>query len=1083
MFTLKNSISPPNIFLFFLSLFLISACSTSGSSDQTKIKTIGRFAASYDAKTNEIAFTPISLSEESSSSSIQALTYYESTGAPYCAIWDSSLGLCLGLVHPQSCNVNYNNTTHTLSFYVGLENHSESGDPNKTFNDEENFPPDTTFRGPFEFALVGLEWDTASFPNLVKTVNTNLLGAACGEGGLSSADDRNGNGYFDCMYPDIEVEMDTDTLPGWELTDIVPEGPEGPELAPGDYTGCGNVNNSVFMQYTLSSNEDFTIYFDVRAIMYEAGETPDTPEVLSPNSPSYANTDTITVSGTCEDGATVFVGGSDDSSPPSGICSGGTFSISNVTLFQNTTNALSVYQEVSGQRSGSVALSIKHDNIPPTITDAYPNIGTTSWAFGRNENCRMEFSEAMDESSFTPADETGGNFGIWTGGGSTGGSPLAGEMSFSTDSKEVYYDPDNILSTNSYYHCRVSSHVTDLAGNELGLSNNQRYGAMYVRGGYDAHGPVILSVFPPDNSQNVATQTPMRVSFSEPIAPSTVVGNVTGTSCSWNIPTIAAFKMDDCTLTGSGSPIVGATHLTDGGTVAVFTPDNDLPANSCVGFYVSRCVEDLNGNQMPNLGWANIGPYSSGGNYTMISVFETGDGSQEDLNLVHVGPMASPAPGATDVPTTVFPTMVFDQPLNPDTILDNYFFATEYGTTTHIPLSLEVDPSLRMVRFMPENELSTTKTYVLTATGSVGSWSGSHMPTPQTAQFSTTKVTDTKDPTMIASYPRNNGTGISRCSEVDLYFSEPLREETINGSNLYFYMDVSPNWFDFDMRFFGDGSHVKVLPRHSSGGYNFIGMYSQYADAPEDRAGNLWYGNNQWVTNPTWTTSNDRTRPYVTSIVPESGTASRNASQVIFFSEKMDRTTLGSYNFGHSGCNFPLIHIAPSQDYVVINCPGNLSSGSKSLAVYGARDFSSTSSLVSCEQGSGNQVSYYSRSFNVSSFLDTTPPTILGASVSEGDIGISPSIDVNITFSEAINPLSVTQHSVYLMSHEGFRVGSEISFSKDAQKVTLEPYQSLSSGIYYLLVTSAVQDLSGNNFEGDNGIHRTCFSTTSTPCP
>jgi hypothetical protein len=133
-------------------------------------------------------------------------------------------------------------------------------------------------------------------------------------------------------------------------------------------------------------------------------------------------------------------------------------------------------------------------------------------------------------------------------------------------------------------------------------------------------------------------------------------------------------------------------------------------------------------------------------------------------------------------------------------------------------------------------------------------------------------------------------------------------------------------------------------------------------------------------------------------------------------------------------------------------------------------------------------------SFNVLGADDTNPPTVTNLSdVSPLDnaTSVATSAAPSVTFSEAIDPRSLTSSSFFLIDDTGVLVDTTLSLSTNATTVTLTPTVSLQSPKkYYIVGTTAIRDLSGgNSYDGAggelteiDGILQTCFSTSAATC-
>lgn len=93
---------------------------------------------------------------------------------------------------------------------------------------------------------------------------------------------------------------------------------------------------------------------------------------------------------------------------------------------------------------------------------------------------------------------------------------------------------------------------------------------------------------------------------------------------------------------------------------------------------------------------------------------------------------------------------------------------------------------------------------------------------------------------------------------------------------------------------------------------------------------------------------------------------------------------------------------------------------------------------------------------------DVTPPTIVDQSPVPGAVGVSAAAPVVVTFSESIDPATVSDATVSLRGPQGAQIASTVSAA--GAVVTLTPDAALDSLTTYTVTVGAVADLVGNVF-------------------
>ncbi len=1106
--------------------FALLSCSNSSTSQSENFKVVGSFKASYDTELNTVTYTQVDRDTGAPlTSGVNALSTYEnSAGSYYCAIRNhsnndpGSPNYCMGLIDPDNCTVDYNPTTHVLSFYAKLVNKSNLPD-----NYDENtnptgyeytyptyYPENTYFFAPFYFTLWSLNWTDSG---VVSAVNTNLSGGDCNssDGMTLAANDTNSNNRYDCLAPDLTFDGYKTNYPGWDFTADVPGG----VMAPGDDTGCVQ-----FMQFTLSENFDIEFYFDVLAVQSDAS-LPSTPTVTTPSDGDYFNSNPITVTVTnCPAGGTVYVDGG--LAQGSAACSATTQNVS-VSLQQNQENTLSVYYIDGGLQGPAAVVNVKHDDNAPSVVSWVPANEET--VVGNVARCIATFNEPLDESTFNAGSGgscDSGNFVMCEG-----STRVPGSISFSVDSTQAIYEPSGTLSSSTEYSCNVQvasgspTTITDLAGNQLPSESIAFYtGAS----GEDLTAPYVRSILPVDNT-TISPNSSFYVYFSEPVQES----SLTATDCgSGSVPNIAVWETNSCVTSGYPTPrpyvISGTTVLNAEGDIATFTPSAAMPTNDCVAISIGSCIRDLAGNALPNTGNFNIGAYSSANQqYHTWNVFYTAPVSDSTgPNLVHVGPMLD----ATGVRNRIFPFVIFDEPIDVSTIIGDYFYMTEFGDPTHLGLSLQADPTLQMITYETGSNLTTSTKYVITATGAVADTSGNLMPAPQTSNFTINATADTTAPTVVSVSP-SNGSTASRCAFIDIEVSEPLSEYTINGSSVTL-NEVGVGNVPVDIELSDDGQSIRLIPQSSlNAGSSYRPTISV---GVQDRAGNAFAST---YNSTTFTAQADWTAPTISHIVPAAESSiAQNGSFAVFFSEPMDRSTLSSSNFtfpaasvsssgsftsgsttvtvsstngffagmtisasrsgiysgttivsvnsstsmtisrapyrsrnatiygnGDTLCpNFWNVFPAIDGTWAVVNCYNNLSSANAGTVrlTTGVKDRHINSDGGNCESNSGNALgsTFDAGGYSVITSFDTTGPTVSSVSPSDGSTSVSTSVAPTVTFSEPLDPRTVIPTSIFLMDRQGNIINTTLSFSTDGTQVILTPVSALASSGFYYVVAT-----------------------------
>lgn len=205
----------------------------------------------------------------------------------------------------------------------------------------------------------------------------------------------------------------------------------------------------------------------------------------------------------------------------------------------------------------------------------------------------------------------------------------------------------------------------------------------------------------------------------------------------------------------------------------------------------------------------------------------------------------------------------------------------------------------------------------------------------------------------------------------------------------------------------------------------------------------------------------DTTRPIVTATVPVSAASLVPINQKITaaFSEGMNPLTITPLSFtlkqgsiavvgtvtyaGLTATFAPLANLSPSTFYTV-----TVTTGAQDLA--------------------GNALAFdLNWSFMTSANLDVTRPTVVTTVPANGATGVGINQTINATFSEAMDPLTLTTASVRLTGPGGTLIPGIVSYVLISKIATLTPALALASNtVYTATVRTGARDLAGNTFAG-----------------
>jgi hypothetical protein len=205
----------------------------------------------------------------------------------------------------------------------------------------------------------------------------------------------------------------------------------------------------------------------------------------------------------------------------------------------------------------------------------------------------------------------------------------------------------------------------------------------------------------------------------------------------------------------------------------------------------------------------------------------------------------------------------------------------------------------------------------------------------------------------------------------------------------------------------------------------------------------------------------DTIRPLVGATVPVNGASGVpiNAVVTVAFSEAMNPLTLTpvSFTLTQGGAA-----VAGVVSYVGVTATFTPSALLASLAVYTATVTAAAQDLA------GNPLAFNtSWSFTTGVNLDTIAPTITTTVPANGATAVPINQSINVSFSEAMNPLTLTTASLRVAGPSGALLPGIVSYALPSHIATLIPALPLASNTTYTAtVTSGAKDVAGNAFAG-----------------
>jgi Concanavalin A-like lectin/glucanases superfamily/Bacterial Ig-like domain/Bacterial Ig domain len=330
------------------------------------------------------------------------------------------------------------------------------------------------------------------------------------------------------------------------------------------------------------------------------------------------------------------------------------------------------------------------------------------------------------------------------------------------------------------------------------------------------------------------------------------------------------------------------------------------------------------------------------------------------------------------------------------------------------------------------------------------------------AAVSVTVFNDTVPPTVVSATPAAGASTVSLTANVTATFSEAITATTLTTGT--FVLRDAGNAVVPAVVSYNATTRVGTL--NPSASLTAATMYTATITGGtagvRDVAGNPLASN--FVRSFTTVTA-DTTPPTVTGVTPADGAAGVSPTTVVtaIFSEPMAAASITTTNVelrNAAGAVLPsAVTYNATARSATLTPSGPLPSGATYSAVVkggtgGVRDVAGNVATGSTGW-----------SFSVGAD-DGMPPIVLSVSPVDGSSGVPQTTPVTATFSEPMDPASITTATLELRNATGVLVAATVTYDQGAQSATLTPSAPLPAGVTYSALVkggaAGVQDLAGN---------------------
>jgi hypothetical protein len=564
-------------------------------------------------------------------------------------------------------------------------------------------------------------------------------------------------------------------------------------------------------------------------------------------------------------------------------------------------------------------------------------------------------------------------------------------------------------------------------------------------GSWDKPVPTVSSTDPANGSTLVAIGNSLSVTFSSEMNPSTI--------------TTATFTVKQ----EGGTPVLGI--VTYSGVTAVFTPTGSLATNTRFTGTITTGAKAYSGMSLAS---DYVWTFTTGASLDTTAPTVTGT-----VN----------ANGATNVAVNTKIGATFSEAMDPATITGATYTVKE--TVSGTAVAGAVSYSGVSAAFTPSSNLAFTTRYTVTVKGGVNGakdLAGNPLANDFVISWTTGAAADTTAPTVTGTIHTNGATNVAVNTAVGATFSEPMDHLTITNVTVSLKEAVSGTTVPGTVNYSGV-SALFVPTNNLTFSTRYTVTVKGGSNGAKDLAGNPVASD--FVISWTTGVAPDITAPTVTGTINANGATNVtiNTNVGATFSEGMNPLTITNQTFtlketvsgtavagtvsysGVSAVFDPLNDLASSTRYTATIKGG----------VNGAKDLA------------GNPVaSDFVWSWTTGAAADITEPSVTGTINANGATGVAVNTNAGATFSEGMNPLTLTNQTFTLKeSVSGTAVAGTVSYS--GVSAVFNPLNDLANSTRYTATIkggiNGAKDLAGNPLASDYVWSWTTGAAADTTAP
>jgi hypothetical protein len=388
-------------------------------------------------------------------------------------------------------------------------------------------------------------------------------------------------------------------------------------------------------------------------------------------------------------------------------------------------------------------------------------------------------------------------------------------------------------------------------------------------------------------------------------------------------------------------------------------------------------------------------------------------------------------------------TATFSEPMTPGSI-SAATFTMNQGSFS-IPGAVTFVGNVATLK--PTSALSPSTTYSVTVSTGAMDMMGNAMNAPYNWSFTTGVAADTTAPTVSSTVPASNAVAVAFNSAVTATFSEGMTTASISATT--FTLKVTST----GLAAAGNVSYTGLVATFEPTA--LLAASTTYTatitTGVKDLAGNGLAAERTW--NFTTGAAADVTAPTVSAVAPASGAtgAPITGSITATFSEAMATSSItnATFTLAQAGTEVP----------GTVLFTGSVATFKPGSDLLPSTPCTATISTAATDLAGNPLATAYSWSFTTGAAPDTTLPTVSSTIPANGATGALINGSISVTFSEAVNPTSITTTTFTLMQGT---TPVTVSVSTSGAVATMTYTGNLASGTRYDVSIAGATDLSGN---------------------